>query len=949
MSSNVGHAIQRMINSTPVTASVNAQTTSVVTNGGRVYQSGLIHNKIQPSFQEVVPNPDIVGHVIDSQSTDNFVYFLSANGYVFEYDYNAGSCSPTVREVYTPAACCGDKAIRIRAGSNHIVILTECHKIWGVGDNSEYQLVPQGQCKYDSAVEIIVTNTNLHDNSSCCKFSGNLHDMNKPVIPKKSCDTVSCIQKRNACKPAGCLLIHSGETGSTETIVARVPVWGEYSYVGFLCVDKCGVATGSVTVTLENLFVKCGCLKETCCGDDDLQSSYKLFLTTGNPVSFTVPVHGDCGCDFIITNIGDDFSIPNASIDGIAIRLSLESSYTLISSCDRSFTSAGQVEFEPAICVPLDCCVQNECKKNICDEACLPQPCWVSVYAGSNITVLADDCNRLYVLGSLHWVRNNASLLKRSCLEELLNTSHATISLPADQLNCCLEKNNENCVCPKKSCYKPFCTDLSKFGVSLNFPGCEPGCCNDNCDKPQNVCDFLKALKDCNDAPTCDNTCEPCDSYIYIDIGDVCNRDRCCEQPIIKSITLYNRKSVCKAVSQHCGEVQCVAVDCNSVVEFDSNKYCIDGHDYCLDKILKLKFCVEEGEHIKLFVDLDNPGGIAFETNCDKCNVEFPLDVSSECEQFLLNYGSILDPVELTNLKYLLVCESIFPCPRFLNPFRTRIVNTYLKGGDHVCFVKPHGCNVRQAITPDVPTVFRLNRRVLDVGVGQNNLSVLVGGLACPNEIYAIGENCHGELGINSYVSQVCFKQVNRCLFDCQVVSVWSDKWVTMYITQSGRVYSTGKWKCLANSTVPRWVQSVCPSWRIKEINISQTHIVFVSTDGLIFGLGDNSIGNLGLCHIQCVPDVTCLSFFNKLSQDCFSECRDQLLHPVRRGYVAKLAEKEYYHNDECGPCNPCDSSPCFKKCPVEPIPVVRYFKKQGCGPRFLANQRLCNGGRCSK
>jgi len=956
MSSNVGHAIQRMINSTPVTASVNAQTTTVVTNGGCVYQSGLIHNKIQPSFQEVVPNPDIVGHVIDSVSTDKEVFLLSANGYVFEYFYNTGSCSPTVREVYTPAACCGDKAIRIRAGSRHIVILTECHKVWGVGCNDEYQIVPQGQCKYESAVEIIITNTNMHDNESCCKFSGHLHDMNRPIIPKKSCDKVSCIQKKHACKPVGCLVVYSGETGATGTVVANVPVWGEYSYVGFLCVDRCGVASGSVTVTLDSLFINCGCLKETCCGDADLTSSSRLSLTSGSPVSFTVPVHGECGCDFTINNIGSDFSIPTASITGTAITLTIDASSTNISSCDRLFTSAGAVVFDPSICVPLDCCAENECRKNLCDEACLPQPCWVNVYAGSTTTVLADDCNRLYVLGSLHWVRNNANLLKRSCLEELLNDAGASICLPADQLNCCLEPNNENCVCGKKSCHKPFRTDLSKFGVSLNFPRKED-CCNDDCEKPKNVCDFLKALKLCNDNPVCDNTCEPCDSYIHIDIGDPC-RDRCCEQAVIKSITLYNRKSVCKAVSQHRGDVQCVAVDCRSVVEFDVNRYCIDGNDYCLDKILKLKFCVEEGEHIKLFVDIDNSGGIVFTTNCDKCNVEFPLGVNSEHEQFILNYGTILDPVELTNLKYLLLCESIFPCPQFLNPFRTRLINTYLKGGDYICFVQPRGCNVRQAVTPDIPTVFRLNRRVLDVGVGYNNLSVLVGGLACPNEIYAIGENCRGELGIQSYVSQVCFKKVNRCFFDCQVVSIFSSKWVTTYITQSGRLYGAGVWKCLVGSYVPRHIETVCQSWKIKEVAISQTHMVFVSTDGLIYAVGDNSLGELGLCHIQCVPEVTCLSFFNKLSRDCFSECRGELLHPVRRSYIEKQVEKDYYHNerdDHCGPCKPCDSP---LQCPGPVLggprrllgdvtPEVRYFKSQGCGPRYLQNSRTCNTGRC--
>ena len=37
-------------------------TTSVVTNGGNVYQSGLIGGKIQYSFSEILANENIVGH-----------------------------------------------------------------------------------------------------------------------------------------------------------------------------------------------------------------------------------------------------------------------------------------------------------------------------------------------------------------------------------------------------------------------------------------------------------------------------------------------------------------------------------------------------------------------------------------------------------------------------------------------------------------------------------------------------------------------------------------------------------------------------------------------------------------------------------------------------------------------------------------------------------------------
>ena len=45
--SNVGHTIQKMINNTPISVTTNDKTTTVVTNGGNVYQTGFIGNKIQ--------------------------------------------------------------------------------------------------------------------------------------------------------------------------------------------------------------------------------------------------------------------------------------------------------------------------------------------------------------------------------------------------------------------------------------------------------------------------------------------------------------------------------------------------------------------------------------------------------------------------------------------------------------------------------------------------------------------------------------------------------------------------------------------------------------------------------------------------------------------------------------------------------------------------------------
>ena len=537
--------------------------------------------------------------------------------------------------------------------------------------------------------------------------------------------------------------------------------------------------------------------------------------------------------------------------------------------------------------VPLDCCQPFSPPK---PETQLPQPCWSNIYAGFDISVLVDNCNRIYAFGSLYNVRSNKDLLRRSCLEDLLSRTHASVSFPADQLNCANKAvKNNGCQCSKCK-DKPFKTDLNKFGISLNFPGG-----NDECNGNMNVCDFLHTLKRCNETISCEPTCEPCDGYIYLNVSGNCGCP--CGAPSsvpIGSITLFNRKSICKLVSQGCPDIACIPVDVNTIVEFDLNKYCIDTSDVVLEKIVKLEFC-NEGPNVNVYLEIDQPGGIKFTSDGKRCNIEFTVTASTQTHQYLLNFGSILDPVALTNLKYALSLDCHFPCPRFKNPFDTKITNTYLKGGDRVRFVSGNPKNIRQAITPDIPTVFRLNRRIIDVAVGVNNLTVLVGGLACPNEIFAIGQNCHGELGLGTNESVVCWKQVDRCtFFDCQVIAVFAGRFVTFYATQSHLIYASGQWKCFVNSTSPTLVKSICQSWKIKKMAITKNTIILLGADGCIFGLGDNSLGELGLCHTDCVTKPTPLVFFYKLNNGVTKQLRDGLNHPVEANYNKKFGKNGF-------------------------------------------------------
>lgn len=892
---NPRHALQKIANNVPVAVTANEFTTAVVTNGGNVYQSGLISGKVKSHFQEIFTNEAFVGDVVDAEATENKVYLLNKDGYVFEYENKSCSKGVSVREVYTPSACGGDKAVKIAAGKAHVLILTDKGKVYGAGSNEQYQIQPQGQCKYDTATQILITDTVVHDDKSCDSFTGVYNELHCPKLPEtvNDCD-VSCV-KNSLCDHFIGYLNVPGVTIApiNQTGTLSVPLYADIGYVGFLCVDSHGCASGRVDWTITRLAIKCGAFKSRFTWGDEVGCHTREFSTSSTTeivlyagrncpaansdlcagselaISGSGPISGKCGsCAILNIDIGTAVVTPTVAFDADCATIVLTANglrTSIAALCDTTFIGldgAGS-GFTLDVDVPLKC-------KAPCDkpEPELPQPCWAGVYAGHNISVLVDTCDRLYVLGSLHEVRSNKHLLTKTGLSELLDGVNTSISFPADQLNCGKRCSNVN-ACRCDGCAQPkFKTDLAKFGICLSFPSGESECR----EKRMNACEFLEKLKKHNDADFCGNTCEPCEGYVYLNIDNGCSH----ADVTIGSVTIINKRSVSKLVSVGKSDCVVVQVDVNSVVDFDLNKYCIDAHDYPLEKVIKLDFC-NDGKEVILYVDIDQPGGIKFESSSREANVEFTVSASTDRHQFILNYGSILDPVELANLKYALSLDCYFPSAQYKNPFNTKITNTYLRGGDHIRFVSANPKNIRQAVTADIPTVFRIGKKVFNVAVGNNNLTTLVaGGRSCPNEVLAIGSNCHGELGIGSHQNITCWKQVSRC-FNCQVAGVFAGDKVTFYITQSNHVYAAGRWRGLVQCATPEPIKSICNSWKIRHIAATSTHIVFMGSDGFLFGVGDNSMGELGLGHVKCVEFPEPLMFFRDLDNrgmrqfsDCF-------------------------------------------------------------------------------
>lgn len=912
MYGNIAHVITKLMNNTPIDISANDSSTTVVTKGGGLFQAGFIDGNVQAEFKEVIANKDIQGTIVKAVNTEKVVYFLNADGVVFAYDYKAESCNPLVREVYTPSMCEGDPAVDISGGRAHLLILTKKGRAFGVGCNNEYQLVPYGQCRYEVATELLVDKTLIHDNTCCDTFSGYYTESDCQPEECSPCGNVSCLTGALTCQQVGTLEIPNvtltpttGGTASTGNL--NINLCGNVNYVGFLCINSDDYANGSVTFSLSSLFIPgcntcSGCptngnlaaTATTCTTPVTFSTSSQLDLftssTTTPPITTQTLVSQQCGSQVTTTIPSTSISLPsvtvNASPNGLILTLGTSSTLITITGYTISLT-AGTVTLTVDPTITLTCC-----SKAPCEPKPLNQPCWSGVYAGFDISVLVDSCNRLYALGSLHEVRSNKDLLKKPCLESLLSKTKASISLPADQLQLSNGARDQSCACPK--CKDSLKTDLSKFGINLDFCPENNGCCGNN----MNVADFLKQLVKCQEQPSCDSTCEPCDRNIYLDLTGKCSCD-CDNIPLcqISSFTFYNRKSLQKLI-RGCSNTSSANVNVCSILEFNMNMYCLDGTTVCIDNVLILS-TGSTGVNVNIFIDIDKAGAVVFcvpDSLC--CNVSFTVNANSSCQQFLLNYGSVLDPVELSNLKYALNGNSTN------NFFGLQLINTYLRGGDRVKFeITQTGQPIKQAVTADIPTVFRMTRKVLDVGVGFQNLSVLVGGLSCPNEIYGIGRNCNGELGLDSNESYVCFKQVDRCVFSCQVVSIFSGYHVTFYVTQDSKLYASGVWKCLLNSTVPAYLPIVPRDWKIQSVAVSQTHLVFLGPDGELYGTGDNHVGELGLCHTDCVTKVIPLPFFQKLNQYQARQLQSELKHPYERKFERRETVREYRPNSRicCG------------------------------------------------
>ena len=1029
MSHNVGNALQTILNNNPEVVATNDNISVVLTKGGDLHQTGLIGKRIRESFDKIHLPSNVIGKIIDVVATENLIFFLTDAGYVYLYDYQHQSkCHSGIELVYQPInfkPSCGpcetldnrcekDPAIKIKAGKNHLVILTLSSKLYGYGDNSEYQLVPQGECYYNFPVQMVIYDTNTVD-GTCSDdyiFRGKL-----AVPPTLNPRGEVCASSACESGQLGPINIQRfSTTTNPPTIFTYLEILGQYDPDNYD--DKKGNAVPAIlllplTVSFDyNIFLN-GC-KGLFGGQvmiNNITIGYDLpnaVIVDATSRAILVPLGKVLQINNLFVHVNPTFQIISVNnlfqSDGHIFVTQLSLTFQFYFTFTASFypilpgptdLQVGIDTTRGAVFVPAS--IQGNQTEtfvatidlnpiridlNKC-SAVEPDYCIKDIYAGENQTVILDDRNRLTVLGSLYEIRDNKDLFKNKCLDKLLNGIATSIKLPAEQLNC-----------QQGNCSK---VDLCDVKVELAFAAKNSSTILPESNK--NACEFLEQLQECNNQAQCNDTCQPCGNTIFMDLVYLKKITPATPNliPTFSSVYIFNRLSVdhiLGAMHQEPGIstipfddffhllqsgprpdlLNTVEIDLDtSRIDFNQGKFLVDCNPFSVDKVLQLTIPPNAypnirigSETIFMYVDIDKNDvfgeksiqltrdtaafyNIVFDVNTlSFATVPTPSGVYPMNTFAALNYGGIMNPVALKNFQASLNNYSYRNNPMYRTPVLNKIYNTYLRPADYVKF--NFDINFTQLmVTADVPTVFCLNKKIIDVSLGDNNITVLTKSVNCPNEICVLGNNCRGQLGLgnasgiirsghspdagNCY-NTLCWKKVNNCCFKGEITGIDATCDATFYFSSCGRIYWAGEWNCVqrssqspgdcltTNCSAPQIFEPL-DNYHSRLAAFANRHIMFISEKDNVYGVGENELGELGLC-VKCVKCPEVIRYFNLLNKCVI----DDVEHVIREIKSSSHESRESNRS----PKKECSSPK--KECCVKTSSKSKCSNNCGCGKK---------------
>jgi len=799
----------------------NGLWTVVLTESGDIYLSEAGRREC---FRDILCYNSKVGKVIQVQMSCDKIWMLNQAGSVFFYDLQ--NC---IVRVYSQMI--GGRAIKIAAGRDHLLILTNCNRIYGIGDNSQYQLVPQGNLVYHCPVELCISQTNIFTQNTCdYLFQGIYYPFSRPAISFHDRIICSEIKEGFFCYLASSMVCMIENVQQSGTWYLPLDISYEWKWEGFIHDDKFrgklkfkileiqysknpAGKTESIFVNEEGKIIKFHVVTQSLnlanylSGNREIEMDCKLpvidntfqmeilcqLINPTGAINLEINFIGRENRDNLILCI---FSRPEEDTLQIFYCKDENTKENIefplpITEIGHPVWAGKDLEISDTVDIPFSLIYREK------EEKCLQQPCWRDIYAGDDLSILVDIYRKIYVFGSLYQIRINPS-----------------------------------------------------------------------CSKNQNMQSKGQLYQ----------------TSLFIDISGGKKND--ITYSPLHNLTIYNRKSVCRKISRHenCQKNLVYKIDHNSVFQFDEDHYFINGIKISSLEIIVLQYH-SGSDNVNLYVDIDNPGMIRFlpYTSTEQV-VVFPLANNYEKTLFSLNYGPILQTPSFVNYRTILRESSSnsedCSCYGFPEPERNDciLLMAYLQKGDCVRFLHlPEKIpGITFPVTADLPTVIQLPDKILEIAIAHDYFLILLNSQR-DKQIIVLGQNENGQLGIDGDISTIGFRYIPKNIFRCSIERVITKCCITFFILANYQIYYSGFYLSLRHSALPVLLK-FDREYQIISIAISENVLYFLEKGGNLFywdiACGIATDGELKLCQLNFFSQYT-VSYENNL---CYSQ-----RHPILR------------------------------------------------------------------
>lgn len=711
---------------------------------------------------------------VDIQLGNNRFWLLTSRGEVY--------LSPLIEnneyyyEIFSPASHCGEIVIKISSGRDHLLMLTDRRKVYGTGDNSCYQLVPHGEKEYCRAVEIQVTSyLSYVDN-----FEGNIIICDREIkkkpyfLQKEVCNhflgyfAVPFLNDKQ-------YAVYKNSNGDQFSGSLLVPLFFSYRYEISGYSTNCTYRDLNLKFTVSSIFFGKNPGNPDVCDNN-------IYLVTSNEQ--VIRIQAD---------------IPNPPVNILSSPLVLKTALT-------SSAIASRLSYIVFLHFNAGLLTHKSTANLIFGGTQTPQTLinlqFVTTPTGSpvpfNYTLDGGTTKVLIpIINGSVTIQSNINPISPYYVSRL---RFVAVNTPEH-----LEEISFPITIQAQLPFISIAQPIQKLLWENIYTGSYLSLLTNS------ACQLfvLGSLYHCR--KICEDNLPKKHIYLNLEKGKK-----------IGSITLYHPCSIQEAICSGSNRL-IIPVEEKDCILVCPNYFLIRNVQYCAKQILVLQISKSRANVDLYLSHSENLTIYLSSQNTCSTKIHFPILQDNHLKLSLV-WGPFLRKCEYTSYQSILGCSN-----------GEKLILAYVQDGLNVSFVieKPESKIIYQfPITPDLPTLFHLSHKILDIAAGLDYFTLLLERDCRSSEIYTFG-NPVGE-GICQTPS---FFRISGIAG--YVVKIFSFLHITLYLTDGGKIYYTGCCKYLPLQRIPKLLTT-----------IQDREKLYISSDQILL------LKDCELCSLQ-IPEGT--------------------------------------------------------------------------------------------